>query len=82
MIYNIRYRGPFEYDKYVLNILSYSNQVKLLLKESRSGEIADIISMTKKIDEMTDNMCGEKGMLNEFNKLKLKLMEGVTAGGN
>ena len=24
--YNMRYRGPYEYDKFVLNILQYSNE--------------------------------------------------------
>lgn len=25
IFYNMRYRGPYEYDKFVLNILQYSN---------------------------------------------------------
>ena len=27
IFYNFRYRGPYEYDKYVLNVLQYSNMV-------------------------------------------------------
>ena len=25
--YNIRYRGPYEYDKFILNIFQYSNAI-------------------------------------------------------
>ena len=27
IFYNFRYRGPYEYDKYVLNVFQYSNMV-------------------------------------------------------
>lgn len=29
--YNMRYRGPMEYDKFILNIFQYSNEINQLL---------------------------------------------------
>ena len=28
--YNIRYRGPYEYDKFILNIFQYSNAIYVI----------------------------------------------------
>ena len=30
ILYNIRYRGPFEYDKFILNTLQLCNETKTL----------------------------------------------------
>ncbi len=38
--YNLRYRGPFEYDKMVLNTLQYDNEVKLMLRKIKTGDYA------------------------------------------
>ena len=38
--YNLRYRGPFEYDKMVLNTLQYDNEVKLMLHKIKTGDYA------------------------------------------
>ena len=38
--YNLRYRGPFEYDKMVLNTLQYDNEVKSMLRKVKTGDYA------------------------------------------
>lgn len=38
--YNLRYRGPFEYDKMVLNTLQYDNEVKSMLRKIKTGDYA------------------------------------------
>lgn len=38
--YNLRYRGPFEYDKMVLNTLQYDNEVKSMLHKVKTGDYA------------------------------------------
>ena len=42
ILYNMRYRGPFEYDKFVLNIFQISNEAKSLTKKFNSNEIDSI----------------------------------------
>lgn len=37
IIYNFRNRGPFEYDKFILNALQIKNQVNYLLKQQEAG---------------------------------------------
>ena len=38
--YNLRYRGPFEYDKMVLNTLQYDNEVKSMFRKVKTGDYA------------------------------------------
>ena len=38
--YNLRYRGPFEYDKMVLNTMQYDNEVKSMLRKIKTGDYA------------------------------------------
>ena len=45
--YNMRYRGPYEYDKFTLNILNYANYV--------NDYIADMESFTYDVEDMTIN---------------------------
>lgn len=50
IIYNNRYRGPHEYDKFALNILSFHNIVESI-KTSEVDGIADDIMTLKSIQE-------------------------------
>ncbi len=36
--YNMRYRGPYEYDKFTLNILNYSNFVEDYINDMENYE--------------------------------------------
>ena len=35
--YNLRFRGPYEYDKYVLTAMQFHNETKRLMKTVKSG---------------------------------------------
>ena len=37
--YNMRYRGPYEYEKFLLNVLQYSNMSHDFTSEVKEGEI-------------------------------------------
>lgn len=39
ILYNIRYRGPYEYDKFILNIFQLNNEIKRLQKEFNDTSI-------------------------------------------
>lgn len=46
ILYNYRYRGPYEYDKFVNNILQFSNEVKRLetkLLDSDYGQLKTVL---------------------------------------
>ena len=63
ILYNIRHRGPFEYDKFVLNILQVSNETKRLLKNFNAAADSKIPKKQKAIDELLTSLSGKKGVL-------------------
>lgn len=38
ILYNFPHKGPFEYDKFIISVLSYSNETKMLLNELKNEE--------------------------------------------
>lgn len=69
IVYNNRYRGPIEYDKFILNILQFSNETNLILVnefyESKSQ------STLKAFKENIDDLFQKQ--LNQSEQLFLKL---------
>lgn len=63
ILYNIRHRGPYEYDKFVLNILQASNEVKRLLKTFRSESNSEIIQKKEGLRSYIDALSNEDGVL-------------------
>ena len=63
ILYNIRHRGPFEYDKFILNILQVFNETKRLLKRFNATADSTIPKQQEQIDKLLDALSGEKGML-------------------
>ena len=58
IIYNIRHRGPYEYDKFVLNSFQYWNMIQELKKEITLKDIDKLLSindyLTKKIENLEE----------------------------
>lgn len=48
--YNMRYRGPYEYDKFVLNIFQFLNQVKDIENELDSSLPNNIYAYQDKLN--------------------------------
>lgn len=63
ILYNIRHRGPYEYDKFVLNILQASNEVKRLLKTFHSESNSEIIQKKESLRNYIDALSNEDGVL-------------------
>lgn len=61
ILYNYRYRGPYEYDKFVNNILQFFNETKFLedklLKKDYSYLQSYLIDMDTLIDQLTGEDC-------------------------
>lgn len=81
--YNIRYRGPYEYDKFVLNILQLYNAIKL----SELNELKDLennnnslIAIEKVINDLYKSFMGEKDNLGIAEKIYLETFK--LKGGN
>lgn len=63
--YNHKYRGPFEYDKFVLNILSFHNiieNLETLEVRGANEEINSLLSTYNEIKNIFDSFTGDDGI--------------------
>lgn len=54
--YNMRYRGPYEYDKFALNILQYINLVKDITSSVNKNAENNLVSKSEKLAKYIDNI--------------------------
>lgn len=71
--YNLRYRGPYEYDKLLISVLQLANEIKYSTRQVEDGELNLLGDSNKKLKNMFDQLTEEEGLLNNFLKLKLKI---------
>ena len=54
--YNMRYRGPYEYDKFALHILQYINLVKDITSSVNKNAENNLVSKSEKLAKYIDNI--------------------------
>ena len=52
----MRYRGPYEYDKFALNILQYINLVKNITSSVNKNAENNLVSKSEKLAKYIDNI--------------------------
>lgn len=52
----MRYRGPYEYDKFALNILQYINLVKDISSSVNKNAENNLVSKSEKLAKYIDNI--------------------------
>lgn len=52
----MRYRGPYEYDKFALNILQYINLVKDITSSVNKNVENNLVSKSEKLAKYIDNI--------------------------
>ena len=52
----MRYRGPYEYDKFALNILQYINLVKDITSSVNKNAENNLVSKSEKLAKYIDNI--------------------------
>ena len=52
ILYNMRYRGPYEYDKTVLNVFQFHNEILSMTKELEEQNEQNIKLIQDKIDTL------------------------------
>lgn len=70
ILYNMRYRGPFEYDKFVLNIFQIHNEVKMLVRKFNKNEEGNLIDIYKDINQIYESLTDK-----DNDGMKILLME-------
>lgn len=56
IIYNLRYRGPYEYDKLVLNVLQYHNTIHEIYNTLHMEGEEGLIKAQEKIDSLNESL--------------------------
>lgn len=70
ILYNMRYRGPFEYDKFVLNIFQIHNEVKMLVRKFNENEEGNLLDIYKDINQIYESLADK-----DSDGMKILLME-------
>ena len=71
ILYNVRYRGPYEYDKFVLDIFQACNETKRLQKKFLATSIDTVGRKQQMLREIAEALGGEKGLLQEVLLMEL-----------
>ena len=71
--YNFRYRGPFEYDKFILTVLQLANETKRLRKELAEGDLNLLAKQNSNLNNLFNSLADENGLLDELLRLRLKI---------
>lgn len=74
ILYNMRHRGPYEYDKFTLNILQISNAVTLSeLQELtvNSKNKNNLLEIQKKINDVYTSLVGNDDVIGLTEKIYL-----------
>ena len=71
----MRYRGPYEYDKFVLNIMQFVNETKRLKGQLGDTTLAELKVMQKELIDIIDKETGEDSV--GHNLLALRIQQSV-----
>ena len=62
IFYNCRYRGPYEYDKYVLNVLQYSNMVNDFIHDiNNTATWKTLYDLNNEVNDIYNKTIGDGG---------------------
>lgn len=62
IFYNFRYRGPYEYDKYVLNVFQYSNMVNDFINDiNNTATWKTLYDLNNEVDSIYNKTIGDGG---------------------
>ena len=65
IVYNNIYRGPFEYEKFALNILSFHNivnSIESIEMENTTEEIQTLTALKDEVDKVFEDFTGANGL--------------------
>lgn len=72
--YNIRYRGPFEYEKFVLNIMQNYNETKALVEDFTYYKESTIDDLQNKVNTLFKKSIQPNNISEQL--LTLRLLKG------
>lgn len=82
IIYNNRYRGPFEYEKFLLNILSFHNIINEINTYENDNIIENfnsVISLKNDIEEIYNTFVGDNSISSSVYDFIVENKEGIVS---
>lgn len=82
IIYNNRYRGPFEYEKFLLNILSFHNIINEINTYENDNIIENfnsVISLKNDIEEIYNTFVGDNSISSSIYDFIVENKEGIVS---
>lgn len=55
ILYNIRKRGPYEYDKFILNTFQLINEVKRMERNIEENDTSELMQQAKVLDTLFES---------------------------
>lgn len=56
IVYNMRHRGPYEYDKFVLNVMQFHNEVNTMVTSIENATAGGINAYKHQLDDLIDKL--------------------------
>ena len=75
ILYNIRYRGPYEYDKFILNIFQLNNEIKRLQTEFNDTSLSQLLLKQKELNDIFNELTKEDNELDRLLSIKERLYD-------
>jgi len=75
ILYNIRYRGPYEYDKFILNIFQLNNEIKRLQKEFNDTSLSQLLLKQKELNDIFNELTKKDNELDRLLSIKERLYD-------
>lgn len=72
IVYNMRYRGPLEYDKFILNALQFHNEIYDLITkelEKPDGSVGDLTEIQQLVNDMFYSATGRADLKNPLKSI-------------
>ncbi len=68
----MRYRGPYEYDKFALNVMQFVNETKRLKGQLGDTTLAELKKMQAELMKIIDEETGENSVGHELLALRIQ----------
>lgn len=68
----MRYRGPYEYDKFALNVMQFVNETKRLKGQLGDTTLAELEKMQAELMKIIDEETGENSVGHELLALRIQ----------
>lgn len=75
ILYNYRYRGPYEYDKFIYNVLQISNETDIIEAKFKDISQQQLQLVLSELNQLLDTLTGTSSNLHKLHLYSLQFEE-------